>query len=270
MSRREELNVFLERADELIASKYILADVKIVNLLKAIAASEAMVAVFKNCLNGFDFAEAKKKYFVKSKYLNNNKYEYVYPSSSREVLAFTFNVLMDLDAKRIQLSELLNSYFYVDGSTSAGYAAFLNTMIVPFRDSVKVIMESIIDGSVQDPIEALTLEEERLEKEKREKEEREKKERELSKKTYAEAIKKIKQYLFEDKEKISASKLDDGVKEELILVGDMLANVVDSEDKDALNYAFIAYKYVCRAYPRLFRKREKQIGALVTELSNEI
>ena len=37
MTIREELDAFIERADELIDSKYILADIKIVNLLKAIA-----------------------------------------------------------------------------------------------------------------------------------------------------------------------------------------------------------------------------------------
>lgn len=39
MTKREELDVFVERAEELIRSKYILADIKIVGILKAIAAS---------------------------------------------------------------------------------------------------------------------------------------------------------------------------------------------------------------------------------------
>ena len=40
LTKREELDLFLERAQEFIDSKYILADIKIVNLLKSIANSK--------------------------------------------------------------------------------------------------------------------------------------------------------------------------------------------------------------------------------------
>ena len=63
---REELDIFVERADELIDSKYILADIKIVNLLKAIASSDTLIALFKNCLSDFDYSLAQKKYFQSS------------------------------------------------------------------------------------------------------------------------------------------------------------------------------------------------------------
>ena len=66
MTKKEELELFLERADEFINSKYILADVKIINLLKSIAQSETLLAIFKNCLTDFDYQQAKKKYLVKS------------------------------------------------------------------------------------------------------------------------------------------------------------------------------------------------------------
>ena len=46
MEKREELNLFLEKVEELIDSKYILADIKIVNILKVIA-SLAAIALAK-------------------------------------------------------------------------------------------------------------------------------------------------------------------------------------------------------------------------------
>ena len=55
MNKREELDLFLLRADEFIDSKYILADVKIVALLKSIAVSDSMVAILKSCLKDFDY-----------------------------------------------------------------------------------------------------------------------------------------------------------------------------------------------------------------------
>ena len=167
MTKKEELDLFLKRTDEFVEAKYILADIKIVNILKSIALSETLIALFKNCLTDFDYNQAKKNYFVKSKFLSNDKCEFVLPPNSRELLAFIFNILMDVDAKKIDFSEFLDKYFYVDGSYSASFEAFKNAMIKPFRNSVKMIMESVIDGKVQDPLEAIIEQEEKLVKQKK-------------------------------------------------------------------------------------------------------
>ena len=34
----------------------------------------------------------------------------------------------------------------------------------------------------------------------------------------------------------------------------MLANALDCEDRDAVEYAFVAYKYIAKAHKRLFKK----------------
>ena len=65
MTKKEQLDLFLEKANELIESKYILADIKIVGLLKAIASSDTLMAIFKNCLTDFDRDVAERKYLVK-------------------------------------------------------------------------------------------------------------------------------------------------------------------------------------------------------------
>ena len=270
MSRREELDLFLLRANELISAKYILADVKIVNLLKSIAGSEALIAIFKNCLSGFDYQNAKKKYLIKNQYLADGKGQFVLPANSRDLLAFVFNILMDVDARRIDLGEFVNKYFYVDGSYSAGFDAFINGMIKPFANAVRTLMESVLEGKVQDPVEALTEEENRKERERLEALEKEKREKELSKKTYFANVKKIQEYILADKSKIRESKKTDEEKEEMLLVCDMLANVVVGDDKDAINYAFIAYKYMAKASGFMFRGRVKTIIALLKDIVNEL
>ena len=82
---KEQLDLFLEKAQELIDSKYILADIKIVGLLKSIANSDTLMAIFKNCLTNFDREGAERKYLVKSQYLSADKGEFVLPSSSKEL-----------------------------------------------------------------------------------------------------------------------------------------------------------------------------------------
>ena len=192
MTIREELDAFVERSDELIDSKYILADIKIVNLLKAIASSDTLLALFKNCLTDFDYVSAQKKYLVKSKYLSEDKGEFVLPPNSRELLAFIFNVLVDIDAKRIDFASFLNKYFYVDGSFSSGYDSFITAMIKPFKNTVKMLIDGVLDGKLQDPVEALVEEEERRARQKEQDEKNAVKEQELLKKSYGESIKKIK------------------------------------------------------------------------------
>lgn len=270
MSTREELNLFLQSADDLIEGKYILADIKIVNLLKSIAVSKTLLALFENCLRNFDYHEAKNRFLVKNKYLSDEKGEFVAPQSSRELLAFVFNVLMDVDSKRVSLGDFVNKYFYEDGSFSSAYNNFISAMIKPFKESVRIIMEGVIDGKLQDPLEALVEAEEREAKEKAEQERRDKENLELSKKAYGESVLKIKEILLADKTKIKESKKTDLEKKEIILIIDMLANVITSEDTDAIDYAFTAYKYMAKVYKFSFFGKIKKISKLLKDIYNEL
>ena len=217
-------------------------------------------------MTDFDYAEAQQKYLVKSKYLAEDKGEFVLPSSSRELLAFIFSILVDIDAKRIDFARFLNKYFYEDGSCSAGYTAFLNSMIKPFKNSVKMLMESVLDGKLQDPVEAFVEAEERRNNKEKEEAEKERQEKELTKKLYGKSVKAIREILLNDKTKIKKSRLKIGVREDLILVIDMLANAVSANDKDAIVYAFTAYKYAMRSKKIMFFGREKTIGKYVKDV----
>lgn len=270
MTRREELDYFLEKTDELIESKYILAEIKIMNVLKSISVSESLLAIFKNCLSLFDYEEAKKKYLVKNKYTSDNIGEFLLPDNSKELLAFIFTLLVDFDAKRIDFGEFIGKYFYEDGSYSASFAAFINGMIRPFRNSVKMLMESVIDGKVQDPIEALVQEEKKKAEQKALLEKEAKKEEELLRKNYGASVKAIKELLLDDKSKLKNSKLKDEEKEELSLIIDMLANVIESEDADAIYYAYVAYKYCAKAHPVMFFGKVKKISNLLEDVFSGI
>lgn len=270
MGKREELNLFLQRADEYIESKYILADVRIMNLLKSIACSETLLALFKNCLADFNYEEAKKKYLVKSPYLSEEKGEFIIPQSSRDLIAFTFNILVDIDAKKIDLAEFISKYFYVDGSFASGYNAFLNCMIKPFKNSVNTLMESVLDGKLQDPIEALIEEEKRKEKEREEEKVRQEKEKELLQKTYGETVKLIREVLVLDKQNLGAKKIEDALKEQMLLIIDMFANTLTSEDKDAIIYAHTAYKFMAKAHPFIFHSNAKKIEKLLKDVIDAI
>ncbi len=270
MTKREELDLFLEKSQDLITSKYILADVKLANFLKVIAMSETLLALFQNCLTDFDYLLAQKKYLVKTQNVSSDKGEFILPPNSRELLAFTFTLLVDIDSKRINFGEFLNKYFFIDGSSFSAYNAFIESMIKPFVSAVKTLVESVIEGKLQDPIEALVEEEKRRAEEKKMREIEARKEKELLEKAYGTSLKAIKNLLIEDKKKIGKSKLSETEKEEVILIIDMFANVIESEDKDAINYAFIAYKYLAKSKPFLFFGRINKISKYIKDVVNGI
>ncbi len=270
MTKREELDLFMERAQDLINAKFIVAEVKIAGLLKSIAASDTLLALFKNCLKDFDYEKAKKTYLVKNKYLPGDKGEFVLPSNARDLLAFIFTVLFEIDSQKITLGEFINKYFFEDGSYSSGYSAFVTAMIKPFKNSVKMLMESVMDGKLQDPVEAFIEQEKISEEQRAEEEKAQRKEKDLMKKSYGASVRKIKSALLDNKQKINDSKLKVVVKNDLLLIVSMLANAIDSEDKDAITYAFVAYKYACKAHKLLLRKGKRVVVKEVKSVLNGI
>ena len=99
-------------------------------------------------------------------------------------------------------------------------------------------------------------------------EEEKEKEKQLLEKTYGASVKAIKELLVEDKQKVRGSKKKD--KEQILLIVDMLANVLESEDKDAIEYAFVSYKYLASCHKILFFKRVKKISKLLKDVINAI
>lgn len=270
MEKSEELSLFLAKADELLDSKYVLADVKIANMLKVIASSESLLALFKSCLDGFDYEEAKKKYLVKAPYLADDKGEFILPESTKDLLALIFCLLVDIDAKHIILNEFLSRFFYEDGSSYAGYSAFLNGVVKPFKTAVSYIMESVIEGKMQDPVDAVIKEEERQAVEREENLKKKVEEERLSKLACGEKIKKLRSIFLVDKKKVKDSKLKESEKDDMTLVIDTLATLVESGDKDSINYALITYYYMAKNHPILFFNRAKTVKNLVTGVVNGI
>ena len=135
---REQIDLFLRRCDEVMQSKFILADTKIGDLLKSIASSDLLYAFFREITRDFDYPGAKEKY-MNYGYASSQKRRLLFPSDPSEKLAFIFCLLVDLDNKSIDLSDFLREYFYEDGSVYESYYAFCNQVIKPFKNDVKGI-----------------------------------------------------------------------------------------------------------------------------------
>lgn len=269
MSKELELNNFIEKSNDLISSNYILAEIKIINLLKSIATSETLLGLFKNCLTDFDYEKAKETFFVESEYLSKDKKVFILPKSQKDIIAFVFLTLMDIDNKVITIQELLDKYFYDDGSSFSSYSIFINQMIRPFVDTVVSLMNDVIDGKIQDPNEAL-LDRALRDKKIREEEEKELlREKELSKKSYGENLKTVRRILLSNKKIFSEGKLSEVEKAERVLVIDRLLSALDSEDKEEITYAFLCYYYQAKAHILKRQFRIKTLRKLLSEIIYE-
>ena len=147
----EQLNLFLRKCDELTESSFIIADTKISELLKAIVASDALYAFFRDITKGFDYPAAKRKYMGYTPQGTAQR-ELLMPEDPAERLAFVFCLLADIDSRAIDLNGFLQQYFHADGSLQGGYYAFCNKVIKPFRSMVKTVLKSTMDspGATED------------------------------------------------------------------------------------------------------------------------
>ena len=239
-NKEKELQVFLDKADEMINSKVILADIKIVGLLRAIAASETIVAIVSMCLADFDYRKSIKDCFKNSGY--NSRGEFIPPQNTKESIALTFNILMELDNKTIDLNEFIQEYFYESGSYFESYKLFIDRMIKPFRADIKLLMEGVMNGKFADPAATETVNKE-----------------ETKPGPYNVAMDLVNKAR-ESAEKLSISEEE---KEELLMIIDTFLESIGSGDIDAIHYTFISYKYAARLYKKakMYVKEIKELLA---------
>ena len=244
MKIKDQLNLFLLKTDELLSSKYILAEIKIVGVLKAIASSKTIMDIVRGSLKNFDVESAKAKYLARSDY-DESRGQFVMPENSGDMIALTFSLLMAIDSKEIALSDLLREYFYADGSLFASYNEFLSKVIKPFRNTVKVFTEGIMDGkiSVCEPSKKTT-------------------ETVIENSNDKQSVLASVNLLKDNRAFVITCKLDREVIEDAITVLDALMVAIDNADKKRVKELLIAYKYLDKNYKKLKFDYEKLLENL--------
>lgn len=125
---------FLDTLDELIGGKYSAAAGLIRKALIQLSESKDLKEAMKAVTRDFDYPSARGRY-LKYPAARGARYGAAYlPAERKDVVAFVFCLLMDLDAGRIDMDDFLLRYFYVDGSYTASYQKFAERMIKPFRE----------------------------------------------------------------------------------------------------------------------------------------
>jgi hypothetical protein len=124
-----DLKQFNTACDDFVAGKYILANIKIKALINSINASDKLTNLVSNCLDGFDFGVRFRESISSS--------GLVLPHEDKEIIAYCFNILYNLDEEAVTLLDFLSKYF-ISSKMSGGeeFKAFTNVIIEPFKKAI--------------------------------------------------------------------------------------------------------------------------------------
>ncbi len=128
----ENIELFDKRCIEMMSSKFIVADVRIRNILKSIAGSRRLLAVFAAAAKTFNF-DAE---FDRSIVVDGVKKFIRIPDDPMRHIAFVYSLFWEIDMKNIDLHKLLNEYYAVGQNINDFYNCFNAEVIFSFREKV--------------------------------------------------------------------------------------------------------------------------------------
>ena len=128
----ETLGVFTWRCDDMMSSRFIVADVKIRGILKSIAGSKRLLSVFAHAAKTFNFDVE----FDKAIYIKDGKKSINIPENPLSYIAFVYSLFWEIDSKNIDLHKLLDEYYAVGQNINDYYDYFNKAVVSIFADYV--------------------------------------------------------------------------------------------------------------------------------------
>ncbi len=128
--------LFNRACDDVIQSKYIIAEGKISLLLQTIAANKYLYEFFRNAVDGFDFRHE----YGRSQIPDGRRSSLVLPSNPVRLTAYVFCLLLDFDSGRLLLRDFLHTFFYSELGANVEYERFVIDIMVPFKHSVNMLL----------------------------------------------------------------------------------------------------------------------------------
>ena len=117
---------FEAACDDMINSRYILAESKIIKILQTVALSTVLQRIIGGALKGFNYIATASSWYDGGIKM---------PESEKEQVALTFCILADIDNGKIYLNDFLRKFFW-DGDINSAYETFNTTLIEPFKNFV--------------------------------------------------------------------------------------------------------------------------------------
>lgn len=162
-SENIKIKNFFDACNEMIQGRFILSDIKISKILKAIANSEVLYNLFAEVLSDFKFKEE----FENAKTPNKvNGGYFAVPEEDEKIVALVFCILLEVDNQKMNLQNFVNDYFYSPEGYNISYSNFSLSVLVPFKNAVLNLLGCNEDGTpIEEEEEEVEPEEEETEEE---------------------------------------------------------------------------------------------------------
>ncbi|MBO5926717.1 MAG: hypothetical protein J6Q38_04095 [Clostridia bacterium] len=231
-TREESLNNFCSLMDKLMASKYLLAQSSIFEVITLIGSSKLLNDMFTYFLDGFNFEEALTSAF----YMENGAKYFRLPENKIETISLVYALLKEINYKKIQLSDLLD-FFDSGKNYEASYQKFSSEVLLPFKSYTYQIAIEMINGTQ-------VLENEKVTFNKQIEKENDTKYSIIFDKSADYAT--LRRLLDLDKLSITQSRLSDDDKEELRYILSVFEEEIKGGNVEKIRLAYFAYYYAMR------------------------
>ncbi len=144
VTREQSLKRFIEKADWVISGNYLFASKKIEDMLIALSSSRLLFEIIEHCCNGENPDKLKAKYFVAGDGIGSGSF--TMPEKQTQAVALCIYVLKEIADGDIDFSKFLATYFPGKDVSHENYNCFINTLIVPFKNTVKTLAETVISA----------------------------------------------------------------------------------------------------------------------------
>ncbi len=243
VTREESLQRFLSKADEVVEGKYLLAIKKIEEMLLEIRKSRILFEVFEFCNSGEPINKLKAKYFVEGE--NGREGAFIMPENQKQFIAISFTTLKNIAEGVTDFTVFLKTYFPAGDGVLDCYHKFINLFMIPFKKSVKNMVETLISAS--------KIKENRIQLE--------------INKPHLDILylKGVAELLEDDRRAVVNSGMKDSVTSDLLCVIDALIECARNAEVDKLRPLFIGYKYAVMHLKKGVKTNYEEVEEFLTD-----
>ena len=134
------INNFNEKCLDFMSGKYILADIKVRAILRAINESDVLTNLVARCVNNYDFNEGFKRATGDT---IGEMDSLVLPEKPRERVALIYHILRCIDEEVISFYDFVSKY--IRKSNQIGneeFTAFAETIVKPFNEAINTLLQT--------------------------------------------------------------------------------------------------------------------------------
>ena len=142
---QQQLKNFFDACNEMIDGRFILSDIKIARILKAVAESPVIYELITKSLVNFNYEQELRN--AKTSNRVNGGY-FKMPLEEHKIIALVFCLLLEVDNKKLNLQNFITENFFNPQGYNVSYSNFALVMLIPFKNSVMNELNCKEDGTM--------------------------------------------------------------------------------------------------------------------------